>query len=84
MFMVVRDAGLLATCVRIYNAHYCHIEERIHFKYGGITKCAIIVRSYLKAMSHNAIFLATGNAILFLGDVKLANTCFHHSFPLYF
>ena len=33
----------------------------------------------LKALSHGAIFLATCNAILILGDVKLANTSFHHS-----
>ena len=33
----------------------------------------------LKALSHGAIFLATCNAILLLGDVKLANTYFYHS-----
>ena len=37
----------------------------------------------LKALSHGAIFLATCNAILLLGDVKLANTCFHHSLLIY-
>ena len=37
-----------------------------------------------KALSHDAIFLATCNAILPLGDVKLANTSFHHSFLIYF
>ena len=31
--------------------------------------------SYVKALSHGAIFLATCNAIPLLGDVKLANTC---------
>ena len=34
----------------------------------------------LKALSHDAIFLATCNAILLLGNLKLANTCFHHRF----
>ena len=38
----------------------------------------------LKALSHSAIFLATCNAILLLGDVKLANTSFHHSLLIYF
>ena len=37
-----------------------------------------------KALSHGVIFRATCNAILLLGDVKLANTCFHHSLPKYF
>ena len=37
----------------------------------------------LKALSHGAIFLATCNAILLLGDVKLAKTCFHHSLLKY-
>ena len=38
-----------------------------------------ILRVYLKALLHGAIFHATCNAILPLGDVKLANLCFHHS-----
>ena len=38
----------------------------------------------IKALSHGAIFLASCNAILLLGDVKLANTCFHHSLLIYF
>ena len=42
------------------------------------------VRVCVKALSHGAIFLATCNAILLLGDVKLANTCFHHSLLIYF
>ena len=33
----------------------------------------------LKALSHDAIFVATCNAILLLGDVKLAHTSFHQS-----
>ena len=37
----------------------------------------------LKILSHGAIFLATCNAILLLEDVKLANTCFHHSLLIY-
>ena len=37
-----------------------------------------------KALSDSAIFVAACNAILLLGDVKLANTCFHHSLPIYF
>ena len=37
----------------------------------------------VKALSHGAIFLATCNAILLLGDVKLANTCFHHDLVIY-
>ena len=41
--MVVRDAGLLATCVRIYIISHCHIKETMYFKFGGITKCAISV-----------------------------------------
>ena len=32
-----------------------------------------------KALSRGAIFLATCNAILLLGDVKMANTSFYHS-----
>ena len=36
------------------------------------------VYSPLKALSHGAIFPATCNAILLLGDVNLANTSFHH------
>ena len=32
-----------------------------------------IFLGFLKALSHGAIFLATCNAILLLGDVKLAN-----------
>ena len=35
------------------------------------------------ALSHGAIFLATYNAILLVGDVKLANTCFHHILLVY-
>ena len=38
----------------------------------------------LKALSHDAIFLATCNAILPLGDVKLASTSFHHNLLIYF
>ena len=38
----------------------------------------------IKALSHGAIFLATCNAILHLGDVKLANTSFHYSLLIYF
>ena len=38
----------------------------------------------LKALSHGAIFLATCNAVLLLGDVKFANTSFHYSLPMYF
>ena len=38
----------------------------------------------LKAPSHGAIFHATCNVILFLGDVKLANTSFHQSLPIFF
>ena len=41
-------------------------------------------KSSLKALSHDAIFLATCNAILPFGDVKLANTSFHHSLLIYF
>ena len=37
----------------------------------------------LKALSHGAIFLATFNAVLPLGDVTLANTSFHHSSLIY-
>ena len=33
----------------------------------------------LNALSHDVIFLSTCNAIQSLGDVKLANTSFHHS-----
>ena len=36
----------------------------------------------VKALSHGTISLATCNAILLLGDVKLANTCYHHSSPI--
>ena len=42
-----------------------------------------LFRDKVKALSHGAIFLATCNAILLLGDVQLANTCFHHSLPIY-
>ena len=38
----------------------------------------------IKALSDGAIFLVTCDAILLLGDVKLANACFHHSLPIYF
>ena len=44
----------------------------------------IHVYSSVKALSHDAIFLATCDAILLLGDVKLANTSFHHSLLMYF
>ena len=37
----------------------------------------------LEALSHGAMFLATCNAILLMGDVKLANTCFRHSLLVY-
>ena len=37
----------------------------------------------VKALSHGAIFLATCNAILLMGDIKLANTSFHHSLLVY-
>ena len=37
----------------------------------------------LKARLHGAIFHATCIAILLLADVKLANTCFHHSLLIY-
>ena len=39
---------------------------------------------FLKALSHDAIFLATCNAILLLGDAKLANASFHQSLLIYF
>ena len=38
----------------------------------------------VKALSHDAIFLETCNAILLLGDVKLANTSLHQSLLMYF
>ena len=38
----------------------------------------------LKALSHDVVFLATCNAILLLGYVKLTNTCFHHRLLIYF
>ena len=38
----------------------------------------------LKALSHGAIFLATCDQIVLLGDVKLANTSFHHRLLIYF
>ena len=37
----------------------------------------------IKALTHGAIFLATCNANLLLGDVKLANTSFHHRLLIY-
>ena len=37
----------------------------------------------VKALTHGTIFLATCNAILLLGDVKLANTSFHHRLLIY-
>ena len=40
------------------------------------------LKAGLKALSHAAIFLAICSAILLLGDVKLANTCFHASSEL--
>ena len=36
---------------------------------------SIELHSRLKALSHHAIFLETCNAILLMGDVKLANIC---------
>ena len=41
--------------------------------------CEDRIEHTIKTLSHDAIFLATCNAILLLGDVKLANTCFYHS-----
>ena len=38
----------------------------------------------VKALSHDAIFFANCDAILPLGDVKLANTSFHHSLLIHF
>ena len=35
-------------------------------------------------LSHDASFLATCNAFLLLGDVKLANASFHHGLLIYF
>ena len=40
--------------------------------------------SALKGLSHGAMFLATCSVILPLGDLKLANTYFHHSLLIYF
>ena len=37
----------------------------------------------VKALSHDAIFHAACNAILLLTDVKLANTPFLHSLPIF-
>ena len=37
----------------------------------------------LKALSHDAIFLATCNAILLLRDVELANTRLHSNLLMY-
>ena len=54
---------------------------------GGINTARLTLWQYLptlKALSHDAIFLATCNAILLLGDVKLANTSFHQSLLMYF
>ena len=50
----------------------------------SLRHCLGIAVFFLKALSHGAIFHATCNAILLLGDVKLTNTCFHHSLPKYF
>ena len=51
-----------------------------------IVRLVATVFPQLKALLpvHDAIFLATCNAILPLGDVKLANTSFHHSLLIYF
>ena len=47
-------------------------------------KIEILKVRRLNALSHCAIFHATCDAILLLGGLKLANTCFHHSLPKYF
>ena len=39
--------------------------------------------SFVKAMSHGAIFLATCNAILLLRDINLANTRLHYILLMY-
>ena len=46
--------------------------------------CGLYVSNNVKALTHGAIFLATCNAIVLLGDVKLANTCFRHSLRIYY
>ena len=42
-----------------------------------LQECKLQECEGLKALTHGAIVLATCNAILLTGGVKLANTCFH-------
>ena len=62
------------------------VDDKFFSTFPGLSfdKCMISTRIKLNALSHGAIFLATCNAILLLGDVKLANACFHHSLPICF
>ena len=54
------------TNVILYSTHAAVLTQAYIF---------LILPLLLEALSHGAIFLATCNAMLFLGDGILANTC---------
>ena len=62
------------------------LDQRFFLHYKYLVLGMLQMKRYMefKALSHDAIFLATFNAILLLDYVKLANTSFHQSLPIYF
>ena len=69
---------------RLYDCGACYtLQFRLQLvsQQKCVKSCALIAwcNSAFKALSHDAIFRATCNAILPLVDVKLANTSFNHS-----
>ena len=56
----------------------------MHIQSGRDAARTLVACGAIKALSHGVIFLATCNAILHLGDVKLINTSFHYSLLIYF
>ena len=78
-------AMALRVCFLLFEALRGHLKLQLEVRRMSIPDFgSLFQRGIVKTLSHGAIFLTTCNAILRLGDVKLANTCFHHSLPIYF
>ena len=59
---------------------------KLAIKLSRVVECSWYTKPYkqrLMAMSHGAIFLATCNVILLLGDVNLVNTRLHYILLMY-
>ena len=82
--VVTNDAGTRLSSLSMIKKcrDFCHQVHHVETICGHFF-CQV---HYVKALtlSHGAIFHATCDAILLLGDIKLENTCFHYSLLIYF